>query len=73
MGSACLSPHLKKGLPHETRLPEELPIIWSSASFAIASIDWRARPFSGSCVVPEPFLVEIDTRMASVLASVTRD
>ncbi|MDR1920669.1 MAG: type II toxin-antitoxin system PemK/MazF family toxin [Candidatus Adiutrix sp.] len=58
----------QKGLPNEIRLPEGLPIHGTLLISQLRSIDWRARPFSVACAVPEAFLEDINARLASVLA-----
>lgn len=57
----------KKGLPNEIRLPEGLPVHGTLLLSQLRSIDWRARPFSVACTVPEAFLEDINVRLISVL------
>jgi len=57
----------RKGLPNEIRLPEGLPVYGVLLLSQLRSIDWRARPFSVACMVPEPFLEDINARLSSVL------
>ena len=57
----------QKGLPHETLLPEGLPVHGSLLLSQLRSLDWRARPFSVICSVPSAFLEDILARLSSVL------
>jgi mRNA interferase MazF len=57
----------QKGLPDEIRLPEGLSVHGTLLLSQLRSIDWRARPFSAACSVPQAFLEDILARLASVL------
>lgn len=57
----------QKGLPNEIRLPEGLPTHGTLLLSQLRSIDWRARPFSVSCCVPQDFLEDILARLAAVM------
>ena len=57
----------QKGMPNEIRLPEGLSISGTLLLSQLRSIDWKARPFSVSCSVPQSFLEDINARLGSVL------
>jgi len=57
----------QKGLPHETRLPEDLPVHGALLLSQLRAIDWRARPFSVACLVPSDFLGDILARLSTIL------
>ncbi|MDR2050270.1 MAG: type II toxin-antitoxin system PemK/MazF family toxin [Deltaproteobacteria bacterium] len=57
----------QKGLPHEIRLPEGLPVCGTLLLSQLRSIDWRARPFSVACSVRADFLEDINARLSAVL------
>ena len=57
----------QKGLPDEIRLPEGLPVHGTLLLSQLRSIDWRARPFSVACSVPQAFLEDIAARLSAVL------
>ena len=57
----------QKGLPNEIRLPDGLPVHGTLLLSQLRSIDWRARPFSAACSVPQAFLEDILARLSSVL------
>ncbi len=57
----------KKGLPNEIYLPEGLSVHGALLLSQLRSIDWRARPFSVACFVPQVFLEDILARLSSVL------
>jgi mRNA interferase MazF len=57
----------KKGWPNEIRLPEGLPVHGALLLSQLLSIDWRARPFTATGIVPAPFVEDVNARLSSVL------
>ena len=57
----------QKNLPNEIRLPVGLPAHGTLLLTQLRAIDWRARPFSVACSVPQAFLEDILARLSSVL------
>jgi mRNA interferase MazF len=57
----------KKNIPNEIRIPEGFPIHGTLLLPQLRAIDWRARPFSVSCLLPSSFLEVINAALSSVL------
>jgi hypothetical protein len=57
----------EKNIPNEIRIPDGLPIHGALLLSQLRAIDWRARPFSVSCLLPSSFLEAINAAISSVL------